>query len=410
MRFLAILVKMERKETMMMRYELIKLFSKKINQAIMIIAIILSVVFSFFAINTNIYVDKHGVEYNGIFATRKLSNEKNIYKGKLTNEILETIIIDNQKIKQENPTYIPNDVYAKRMQPYEDIRSMINSILKGDGEYDHYAILGLNKEDARNIYKLRQDHIKKAILDYGTTPEKTEFLQTIYDKIKTPFYYEGFDSWSTMVQFATSVGLFLTLLIALPTASIFSDEYTYNADSVYFASKYGRSRAVVKKITTGLLSTTCFYWGCMIILSAVSFIFMGVSGANTPYQVEYSYSIYNMTFLQEYALVLVSGYIASLLSASLSMFIAAKTKSPSISVIAVFIIFVVTPFIQRVLPFKTFFQLTPDQLLNILNVARISNIYQVGNIVFRQIPFVMCSYLLIAILMLLLTYKTYRRV
>lgn len=63
----------------------------------------------------------------------------------------------------------------------------------------------------------------------------------------------------------------------------------------------------------------------------------------------------------------------------------------------------------RVLPFSEFFELTPDQLLNVYNVARVPYIYQVGHLVFRQIPFITILYSVISLIMLPIVYYNYRR-
>ena len=52
---------------------------------------------------------------------------------------------------------------------------------------------------------------------------------------------------------------------------------------------------------------------------------------------------------------------------------------------------------------------TPDQLVNILNCARRTYIYQIGSLVFRQIPFIMLFYALAAAVFLPLIYQCYRR-
>jgi len=103
------------------------------------------------------------------------------------------------------------------------------------------------------------------------------------------------------------------------------------------------------------------------------------------------------------------GYIASLLATSVSMLIASKTRTMSIAVAIPFILFCVSPFIGRALPFRTFFSLTPDQLTNIVNSARIPYIYQIGSFVFRQIPFIIVFYAVIAVALLPLVYRNFHK-
>ena len=158
-----------------------------------------------------------------------------------------------------------------------------------------------------------------------------------------------------MRLYATTYGIILVVLIGFLAAGIFADEFSLKADAVFFSCRYSRTKAVRSKILTGLLMATVIYWTGMALLSGISFAVMGVSGFNTPYQLEQPYCIYNITFGQEYLIILVCGYIASLLSASVAMLVSAKTHSANIAVCIPFILFCVSPFIGRALPFGTFF-------------------------------------------------------
>ena len=163
------------------------------------------------------------------------------------------------------------------------------------------------------------------------------------------------------------------------------------------------------KIRAGLIIATVVYGIGIGLLSIISFSVMGISGASTAYQFSQPYAIYSVTFGQMYGILVLSGYIASLLAASVSMLIASKTKTMSIAIVAPAILFYVSPFVGRALPFRTFFSLTPDQLMNIVNCARIPYIYQVGTIVFRQIPFIIVFYAVISVAFLPLVYRNYHK-
>ena len=109
-----------------------------------------------------------------------------------------------------------------------------------------------------------------------------------------------------------------------------------------------------------------------------------------------------------YGIIVISGYVASLLSASVAMLIAVKTRLTTIAVVVPFVLFCVSPFVGRALPFKRFFTLTPDQLNNIINCAKIPYIYQIVGVVFRQIPFILLTYSAIAILLVPVAYRCYK--
>ena len=402
---------LERKQVknMMVKYELKRIFTKRMNRLLLAVAVIISVVMSVFAVTSEWYVDSEGINHETPDAIRRLTQDKNQWKGELTGDVIAQIVADRQEIARDYPDDVPDTVYGERIQAYSDITQMVDTILGGDEGYSPGALQGITTDQAKDIYSIREQYIEQLIQKYGDTPEKQEFLRTQYEKTDTPFYYEPADSWDNMRLYATTYGIILVVLIGFLAAGIFADEFSLKADAVFFSCRYSRTKAVRSKILTGLLMATVIYWVGMALLSGISFAVMGVSGFNTPYQVDSPYCIYNMTFGQEYLIILVCGYIASLLSASVAMLVSAKTHSANIAVCIPFILFCVSPFIGRALPFGIFFQLTPDQLLNILNCAREPYIYQIGSLVFRQIPFVMLFYTLVAAVFLPVIYQCFRR-
>lgn|GEM_PF-5512784 len=80
---------------------------------------------------------------------------------------------------------------------------------------------------------------------------------------------------------------------------------------------------------------------------------------------------------------LLGRYIASLLAASVAMLAAAVTRSMNIAVCLPFLLFCVSPFIGRALPFHKFLTLTSDQLTNIPQCVKSPNVYQTFGILLQ---------------------------
>lgn len=116
-----------------------------------------------------------------------------------------------------------------------------------------------------------------------------------------------------------------------------------------------------------------------------------------------------MTYAKMYWMLLLGGYIASLLAASVAMLAAVVTRSMNIAACLPFFLFCVTPFIGRALPFHKFFTLTPDQLTNILQCVKSPNVYQIFGIVFRQVPFLIGFYLVVSLCLVPAVYQIFRR-
>lgn len=395
---------------MMLRYELKKFITKRLNFILLLLVLFLAVVFSIFAIHSFRFTDIDGNLFTGLRAARRLVGDKNKWKGTLSPEKIYEIVSKRLQIETQYPDKIPNDVYGKELQSYSDIIFTLSEMLNGEkSDYNPNSILQAKPLEIKSIYDIYRKNLVDASKDYGTTPEKEAFMMKQYERITLPFYYEAADSWDTMLLYATTYSLVLIIAISFLTAGIFSEEFNIKADSVFFSCRYGRSKAVKNKILAGLCIATAIYFIGIGILSLICFSVMGISGVFTSYQFYRPYSIYALNLGQMYLIVVISGYAAGLLAASVSMLIASKSKSFGLAVSLPLILFFVSPFIGRVLPFRTFFTLTPDQLTNIVNCARIPYIYQAGKIVFKQIPFIIIFYSVSALLMLPIVYRNYRK-
>lgn len=381
---------------MLLRYELKKLLNKRLNRILLAAALLLAVVFSCFAVRSFIFLDSNGDGHSGFFAARSIVADKNQWKGELTPEKFSESIRQSRHDWQSTSdiTYLASAMLVGEFHDYDD------------QDYSYQA----KPEQVASIYDAYLNNLRKICSEYGKSSEKKKFLERKYGKIHTPFNYEAFDSWETMFLYVTTYGIVLVLIIGFLTAGIFSEEFQYRTDSVFFSTRYGRGKAIHTKIQVGLITATLVYAVDISVLSAICFGIMGISGASASYLLSKPYTLYHVSFGQMYAIVVLGGYVASLLSASVSMLISSKTKTMSVAVCIPFVLFCVSPFIGRVMPFHTFFTLTPDQLTNIMNCAKIPDIYQIGSFVFRQIPFLIIFYGLISILMLPLVYQTYYKV
>lgn len=397
--------------TLILKYELKKIFSKKPNQVVLAVAVLLAVVFSIFAIRSIRYVDKQGVLHEGtLTAARCLASDKNQWKGTLTGEKIASVVKSRKEMDAKYPEDIPDTAFGETIQSYNDISDFVINIMTPDSPWDKSVLYQLTDEQMGELYNIYKNNMLKMSDEYGKTPEQQKFLMKQYEKIQMPITYEAPVSWDTMILYAETYEMVLAIVIGFLTAGIFAEEFRNRAESVYYSTKYGRSKATKNKILAGILTTTIVYWTGAGILTLISFTVMGTSGMHTPYQLMFPYSIYSMTFGQYYLLILICGYIASLLTASTAMLTTAKMHTPYVAVCIPFFMLCVLPFIARALPsFAAFFNLMPCVLTNILNCARTPILYQIGNTVFRQIPLVITLYTALSILLLPFAYRCYCR-
>ncbi len=371
---------------MMLKFELKKIFSKRINQVLLAAVLVVTIIYSGMAIGSMSYTDEEGQSHTGIEAGRLLAEDKNQWKGDLTPEVIAQVIKDYKELSAKYPDGLPEE------------------------EWNESVVYQLSDEQLQDIYTIYQDNMKKMAEEYGTTPEKRSYLESIYEKIEIPLTFEAKDSWDTMTMYVQTYVLLMAVIIGFLAAGIFSGEFRPGTEDVFLAAKYGRSKAIKNKIIAGILVSTVVYWIGVGILSFISFAVMGTSGFFTPYQLGDPYSIYVMTYGEYYLLILAGGYIATMFCAALTMLVTVKMHTPNLAVCIPFFLLCMMPFIARALPaFDAFFNLLPTVLTNIFNAVRTPNLFQIGPFVFRQISFLMFLYSVLFIVLLPFIFRGYSR-
>lgn len=381
---------------MILRYELKKVWNKRVNKVALAVALVAVVAFAVFAIGSMRFVDQEGNLNNGVTAGRSLSADKAQWQGELTPDAISQAI-EQYRAGDWQSTYDIVFLASKMLQGEVSESSDIEAALAADGA----------RIDA--IYESYRANLQAACEEYGDTPAQVDYLAERYRQIETPFVYEPADTWDTMLLYATTIGIVLSLIVGFMAAGIFAEEFRSRSDAVFFSTRKGRSAATWAKVCTGLIVATVVYWAGVGILSAAVFAVAGASGASAPYQVIQPYSIYTITYAQAYGMVVLGGYVASLLSAAVCMLVASKAKKESVAVCVPFVLFCVSPFLGRALPFKAFFTLTPDQLTNVMNCLRVPYVYQMGDTVFSQMPFLFLLYGAIALVLILLAGRVYSK-
>lgn len=143
----------------------------------------------------------------------------------------------------------------------------------------------------------------------------------------------------------------------------------------------------------------------------IVFICLGTDGANCLIQTGLGNwkSFYNITFLQEYILTIIGGYIGVLFMLTLSMLISAKTRSSVVAVTTPFILLLIPSFLSNFPVLSKILGILPDQLLQISSAVNNFNLYQIGEKVIGAIPILFIVYLLFYFLLVPFLYRTYKK-
>lgn len=337
----------------MLGYELKKVILKPLHIKIIITALIAGILLSGLAVWSVYYVDQTGTSHRGLTAPGALAKDKSRWNGPLTDSVLFEVVKKQQNIETKNKSNGPNPVYGRIGQSYRDIEEFINQTLCYGTDYNPDAINQVSLETAGRLNELRKENIDSLINEYGTTAAKKEYLKRQFAKVQTPLEYEPSDAFRITGPFAAAYGLLLVLVI--------------------------------------------------------SFGGMGTGGAFASIQTESPYSMYGLNFLERYLLILLSGYVACLFSAGMTLLLFVKTKSAISAMSISFLLFAGLPLLAGNDAFESFRMLMPDRLFHVQDNMNIPCVYQFGTIVCSQVTLLIVLYSFLLIPTAVLSYRGFRK-
>lgn len=402
----------------MVKYELKKIFSKFTNKIILALLFLVLIITIYFAVSGVTYVDENGISQKGLSAVRQLKETKNQWSGPITVEKLRDVLDANASIIStegyQSKDILDNDKAYSKRQGFSDLRDLINRSFGGMQDYDYYKADSISSAEVDSFYENRISNLKNWLetdaKDSFSQAEK-DFLIQKYEELKTPLYYESSDGWKQLLQYSPTVIMLFVLITGFLVSGIFSNEFQLKADSIFFSSKLGRTKAIRSKAAAGFATVTVTYFIIMLLYTAAVLGILGADGAGCAVQAssEGWKCFHNITWLQEYLLVLAGGYIGSLLILTITMLISASTHSSVFAVTFPFIIVFIPSFASSFPQLSKFLGLFPDQLLQMNMAVQYFNLYQIGGHVMSAVPILFTLYLVLCIILFPLLYQIYKK-
>ncbi|WP_373600314.1 hypothetical protein [Paraclostridium bifermentans] len=315
----------------LVKFELYKIFSKKVVWILLIGCIIASLsdtVTSYLDIKskglTYSSIQQIGKEYEGDIITEKKVDkfEKEISelyrdynKGKT--------LTDKEKVKSfgmddymlwVNPDYFINGKFYN----FDGMKKELNK---------------LEKEGASNTYEYKE----------------LKYIHDLVAKKSTPKYYFKF-GWREATDFNINC-LFMAILILVSICTIFSNEYQSNTVSIVLSSKNGKKNLTKAKVIAGIIFSTFVFLvmnGIQIIILAIH----GFKGWNLPMSFLQSYvrTPYDINIGTLYICGLIVSFIGILLFTLLIMLASLISKNNLVSLALGIAILLGPDFIGRFMP------------------------------------------------------------
>lgn len=408
--------------TKMIRYELKKIFGKisaKIALAVLIVTLIVS---CSMAVGNAEWVNEQGEKEYGYAAAQKLRTAQKAWAGPLDEEKLRQVILENQRIENspeaQSESIRERDIAFGWKQGFYEIWWLMNySYADGFRSLDTYTADSVTPDMVGSFYDNRVTLLEKWLYDETdvadslySEPEK-QFLLKRYRDLETPLYYDYVGGWDGLQY---GIGLLISifaLVITFLAAGIFSDEFRWKSDAVFFSTRHGRQKGIRSKVAAGFLMATALYWAGVIPYCLFTLCYLGFDGWNCPVQIMYWKSFYHISVLQLSLMTVVFGYIGTLFLTFLTMWVSGKTKSAVFSVIVPFIIIFLPSILENIgnSTVNQIIGLLPDRLLIGDSVVTAFSLYSVGKSVFGAAQILPWLYLILTVLLVPAMYRGFSK-
>lgn len=404
---------------MMFKYEIKKVFSKRSNKIAILLLLVIVGITCLFAMDVS-FVNENGETKKGYAAVRQLRDAQKEWAGMLDEEKLRQVIEENNRINatpEANSNNITeSEIAYSQKQGINEIRYLLNnSYAEEFRSYDYYRADSLSPEDVGAFYENRitllQNWLSDDAKDQFSDKEK-EYLIKQYESLPTPFFYDYTKGWLQALKYSPTVIMLVTLILGFLVTGIFSNEFSWKSDAIFFTAAYGRNKAVITKIKAGFAIVTAVYWAAILLYSGVVLSYLGIDGSVCPIQAS-SFGwkcLYNIQIWQAYLLTVVGGYIGCLFISFLTMFLSAKTKSAVLAVMLPFVLVFIPSFLGNIKSplINKMLGLLPDRLLQVSTAITYFDLYEIGNKVMGAVPILLTLYGILAILLLPIVYQEYR--
>lgn len=409
---------------MLMGYELKKMVTKRANQIVLLLLVLLVAYTSSKALKQVEWIDEAGNPITGCAAAVKLRQASEQWTGTLDQPMLESALVRLKEIySAPQPDLRPGEnnwQLRYNLQGIKPIADLIGLAYADEYQDDTYAemIDSLQPDDLSRFYENKLAGHKAFLYKEGNwgyssyTEEEKQYIMEQYRSLETPIEVGYQEGWVQASKQIPSLMKYCIILLSFLLAGIFADEFSWKTDAVYYNTYHGRTKSTAIKLLLGFITITLVYWLCMGSFSFVVLSSLGTDGAEFILQsYPRNWSVrYNMTFMQYYGLILGAGYIGFLFMGFLVMWVSAKTKSSILAVLTPSIMLLLPMFLHEIynLFLRRVIGLLPHWLMDIELALRYQYLYKVCGKVICLVPIALVVYSSLTVLLVFLCYWEYR--
>lgn len=371
-------------------FEYKKILHKRSVQITLLIAIALTAVSIVATLFGNYYIDGKPYETNYDAMIKDRNYARSLAGRVIDGNLIMESVNAYTRIPESNRYYNTQE-FQTYARPYSAVYGIVRSVFNStSSSFNFEDFRELTREQAETFYLTRHDHVEQLIESTQMSKKAKIKVLALNEHVKVPFKFSYIDGYTRFLVFIYSLGIMVTFVIAICVAPLFSGEYSSGADQLILSSKRGKNMLITAKLFTGvsLAASICLL---LVALSfGLSMAVFGSDGGSSPLQLYIATSPYPVTIGQTALLMTISILFASIMVASITMFLSAKLKS-SFSVIVLISVFLIAPMLGSVsetnLLFYNLYHLFPTQMTAIWSVMN-SIQYEIFGMIFRPYVFI----------------------
>lgn len=318
-------------------FELKKIFFKKL--VIIVLAIHFAIIFAIIGFQ---YYAHNSEKVDGVGAVELDSSYEKALSGRaIDQDLLEETWEAYSKVPKNVEKYAETEEYQRYARKYSAIyRFVRESTLMSRKAAENWLP---NEEE---LYSLRSDALERRYDESFLTEGEKEYWREKEREVEKPMVFQyTSEKWYLFTSIYT-FSLLTILTVSICLASVFSEDRAYRTDKLTLSSTHGRKELFYGKFLSGLLFSIVIPTVTAIASFAFSCILYGADGLNAPMQLIMPWYSYPITTGQALIVIYVSYIFASVFTGAFTMFLSNITGSNIGSLSIVFLILLISMFVN----------------------------------------------------------------
>lgn len=179
------------------------------------------------------------------------------------------------------------------------------------------SVQELTNVEIDNFYQARLSQIRSMLWENRyiqyTQEEKESFLQKASELSEIPYDYA--EGWKVLNRDMSTFVPLLILFISVLLFPLFGNDPKVNMTELYRSTRYGKKKLDTARILTALAVGSALYFVGIFVFFVIKMIPFGLNGGMQYIQSNMTtfFSLYNITYLQQFFINAVVGFVALLL-------------------------------------------------------------------------------------------------